>query len=425
MPGRLPNKTIVAIALPLVLLSVALGLSIRSVPRRAIGLLDSPLRGDRVRGPGLCLVIPGLESLEVVDPYTRSGELAYRTVEGSRIGLELGFRLRLTEDGARRLLAEEDAGPPRQRLAIALDRRIVDRLRSVSPSSLPETDARAQAALADLLADYGTVEGGVELSLGGDGAVAASIDAARERQRIRELVRATGVRILLVGVDGMDWQIAEPLIERGELPNVASLRQRGAWGEVQSLLPMLSPLLWTSVATGVTPDKHGVVDFLETDGSTGLQRPVTARSRKVRALWDTFSELGRSVDVVAWWASWPAEEVAGHLVSDRVAYSLFDVAAPDGDHRLTWPASYYDEIRGRLVNDEEIGYREISRFVDVTREEFEAARRRIAVDRDAAYREPVNHLTRVLASTESYHRITLELVGRKQADFAAVYYQFL
>src|SRR2546426_11300947 len=61
---------------------------------------------------------------------------------------------------------------------------------------------------------------------------------------------STGTRLLLIGLDGADWQIAGPLIDAGRLPNLARLRREGAWGDLRSSQPMLSPLLWSSIATG-------------------------------------------------------------------------------------------------------------------------------------------------------------------------------
>ena len=78
----------------------------------------------------------------------------------------------------------------------------------------------------------------------------------------------TGVKVVLVGLDGADWQIINPLIEAGLMPNMKRLRAAGAWSDLRSTSPMLSPLLWTSVATGVTPDKHGIIDFLVNTADT-------------------------------------------------------------------------------------------------------------------------------------------------------------
>ena len=109
-------------------------------------------------------------------------------------------------------------------------------------------------------------------------------------------VRPTGVKILIVGLDGADWQIAEPLIAAGRLPHLQSLRDEGAWGDIKTLTPALSPLLWTSVVTGTTADRHGIVDFLARDPRTGQKVPVSSRFRKVRALWNIFTDFVAAVE---------------------------------------------------------------------------------------------------------------------------------
>src|SRR5712692_10559642 len=59
------------------------------------------------------------------------------------------------------------------------------------------------------------------------------------------LSRTLAQPIVVVGLDGADWQIAEPLMEQGKLPNLARLRRTGKWGSMRSAPPLLSPLLWT------------------------------------------------------------------------------------------------------------------------------------------------------------------------------------
>ena len=72
-------------------------------------------------------------------------------------------------------------------------------------------------------------------------------------------------KILLVGWDAADWQFALPLLEAGSLPALASLVERGVMGNIATLQPALSPMLWTSIATGKLADQHGVLGFLEPD----------------------------------------------------------------------------------------------------------------------------------------------------------------
>src|SRR5476651_1614356 len=70
-------------------------------------------------------------------------------------------------------------------------------------------------------------------------------------------------RVLLVGWDAADWRFIEPLLERGLMPTLAALRARSAWGIVASLRPALSPMLWTSIATGKRPTRRGILGFVE------------------------------------------------------------------------------------------------------------------------------------------------------------------
>ena len=230
--------------------------------------------------------------------------------------------------------------------------------------------------------------------------------------------------IVLVGLDGVDWQILDPLIEAGRTPNFDELKRRSAWGHLRSYEPTLSPLLWTTAVTGKSPDEHGIIDFLVEDPATGRRVPITSRARKVRAVWNILSERGYSTDVIAWWASWPAETINGRMISDRVAYSLFDVEAPAGqDAGLTHPEGLWERVGSEVVADDDVDYERVARFLDITREDFEAARERATANPTEAYKEPINHLTKILASTDTYHGIALEMLREGQSDFLAVYYQ--
>jgi predicted AlkP superfamily phosphohydrolase/phosphomutase len=69
-------------------------------------------------------------------------------------------------------------------------------------------------------------------------------------------------RILLIGWDAADWRHIEPLLEAGMMPVLAGLIGRGVRGNLASLMPMVSPMLWTTIATGKTADAHGVHGFV-------------------------------------------------------------------------------------------------------------------------------------------------------------------
>jgi hypothetical protein len=121
--------------------------------------------------------------------------------------------------------------------------------------------------------------------------------------------------VLFVGIDGLEPTIVAQLLERGELPNLASLIERGTAGRLRSALPTYSPVLWTTIATGQAPQVHGVRDFLEPD--TAL--PYTSNTRQVPALWNLLDEQGLATDVIGWWITWPAETIRGRVLASYAA----------------------------------------------------------------------------------------------------------
>ena len=110
----------------------------------------------------------------------------------------------------------------------------------------------------------------------------------------------------------------------GRMPNWKRLTAQGYGARLQSFSPLISPIVWTTIATGVGPDVHRVLDFQEVDPATGQKVPISGRTRAVPAIWNVASASGVSVGVVGWWATHPAEEVTGFFVSDRASPILFE-----------------------------------------------------------------------------------------------------
>jgi predicted AlkP superfamily phosphohydrolase/phosphomutase len=99
------------------------------------------------------------------------------------------------------------------------------------------------------------------------------------------------VKVLIVGLDGADWTIVDPLMAAGRMPNLLRLVNGGVPREPPLDHPMLSPVIWTSIATGVEPARHGVIDFLA-PSAAGANEPVTSAARRTPALWEILSEAG-------------------------------------------------------------------------------------------------------------------------------------
>ena len=123
-------------------------------------------------------------------------------------------------------------------------------------------------------------------------------------------------KILLIGWDSADWKVIHPLMDAGEMPHLQRLVEEGVMGNLATLHPDLSPMLWTSIATGKRPFKHGIWGFTEPDPHGRGIRPVSGLSRKTKAVWNILSQKGMKCNVVGWWPSHPAESINGVMVSN-------------------------------------------------------------------------------------------------------------
>ncbi len=132
-------------------------------------------------------------------------------------------------------------------------------------------------------------------------------------------------RVLLIGWDAADWDHLKPLLQDGLMPTLASLMQRGVHGNLATLQPILSPMLWNSVSTGKLPAKHGIHGFVEPDPLYGGIRPYSSLSRQCRAIWNILHHEGHTSHVVNWWASYPAEPIRGCISSNLVSDISLDV----------------------------------------------------------------------------------------------------
>jgi hypothetical protein len=154
--------------------------------------------------------------------------------------------------------------------------------------------------------------------------------------------------ILVIGIDGLEWDILQPLLARHELPHLATLMDQGVSGSLTTLEPTLSPVIWTTIATGKPPAEHGITNFTWQEPDGGATRLFTSRQRKVPALWTIASALGRTVDVVGWWNTWPAEAIEGRVVAQFSSLDqgkkVWKGTVHEGVPAQTWPRDLYDDL---------------------------------------------------------------------------------
>lgn len=173
-------------------------------------------------------------------------------------------------------------------------------------------------------------------------------------------------RWLMIDWDAAEWEILLPLLETGDLPNLATLMRQGAYGNLDSFQPSISPAIWTTIATGLSPDQHGIKHFYNQQprlarwwnrllnlGSLDRQLYSNA-DRRAPAVWNVLSDHGERVMILGYHNTFPAEEVDGLIVSNYLTQDsvsqLMQMAPGESDtgsgfsRSLVYPPEYLEEV---------------------------------------------------------------------------------
>ncbi len=239
----------------------------------------------------------------------------------------------------------------------------------------------------------------------------------------------TTPRVLLLGWDAADWRVLRPLLDAGAMPNLKRMIENGVHGNLATLRPVLSPMLWTSIATGKRAHKHGIHGFIEPTPDGSSVRPITNLSRRCKAIWNILSQSDRRSLVVGWWPSYPVEPINGVMVSNRFqsAGSLEHVdrdnlglvkAPKDGWNADDWPmpeGTVHPQNMERKLQE--------FRFhpLELTAEQCAAFIPEIDTI-DPREDQRVTAFMKILAETISVHGAGTALMELEPWDFAAVYF---
>jgi tetratricopeptide (TPR) repeat protein len=195
------------------------------------------------------------------------------------------------------------------------------------------------------------------------------------------------------------------------MPTLDDFVNHGVMGNLATLRPILSPMLWNSIATGKRPDKHGILGFMEPDPQTGGVRPTTSTSRKVKAIWNILTQRGYKTHVLGWFAGHPAEPINGISVSDLFPYAV-------GPLGKEWP------LPPGAVHPESV--RET--FADLRMHPGEVTEAAIlpwiprAGEIDQEKDKGLQSFAKILSENCSIHNAATWILQNEPWDFLAVYY---
>jgi predicted AlkP superfamily phosphohydrolase/phosphomutase len=217
-------------------------------------------------------------------------------------------------------------------------------------------------------------------------------------------------RVLLIGWDAADWQVIDPLLDAGLMPNLAGIVERGAIGDLATLHPPYSPILWTSIAAGKRPTRHGITGFIEPTPDGRGVHTVSSLSRKCKALWNILGQNGLRSVVVGWYPSHPVEPINGIMVSD-----LF-VKAGDGEQPVPLPRhSVHPPDWTERMAERRLSSREIPAAVP---RQFVPGLAKV----DQAKDKRLHSLAHVIAENMNAHSAATEAQEHADRDLACLFY---
>jgi predicted AlkP superfamily phosphohydrolase/phosphomutase/predicted Zn-dependent protease len=195
------------------------------------------------------------------------------------------------------------------------------------------------------------------------------------------------------------------------MPTLEDLVNHGVMGNLATIHPVLSPMLWNSIATGKRPEKHGILGFFEPDPHTGGVRPATSTSRKVKAIWNILTQRGYKTHVLGWFAGHPAEPINGISVSDLFPYAIAPLEKewplPPG---AVHPESLRETFAQLRMHPAEVSEAAILPWIPR------------AAEIDQEKDKGLQSFAKILAENCSIHNAATWILQHEPWDFVAVYY---
>jgi tetratricopeptide (TPR) repeat protein/predicted AlkP superfamily pyrophosphatase or phosphodiesterase len=218
-------------------------------------------------------------------------------------------------------------------------------------------------------------------------------------------------KLLVIGWDSADWKVINPLLDQGLMPNLERMINEGVIGNLATLKPALSPMLWTSIATGKRPFKHGIIGFTEAAEDGKTVKPVTVLHRQCKAIWNILTQQNLKTHVVSWWPSHPAEKINGICISNFYQRAERPIDEPWAMMPGTVHPESMRELFGSLrIHPSEFSKEHLLPFLP----EFGKI--------DEPKLKPLHNVAKILADCSTVHAAGTYIIENEDWDFAGIYY---
>ena len=195
-------------------------------------------------------------------------------------------------------------------------------------------------------------------------------------------------KVFVLGLDGGSWNLLRPLMDKGHMPNLQKIYEKGVCATLQSTQPPYTGPAWVSSLTGVNPGKHGIFGFTTSRGDSTRRSLISSRNIRAPKLWQYLDKGGKISGFINVPVTYPAESLNGFMISGFLA--------PQEANDITYPQDLYQnlikelgtyivnvKISGRVMNTEANAIDFINDILFCTQKRFEALKilwRRYAPD---------------------------------------------
>lgn len=143
-------------------------------------------------------------------------------------------------------------------------------------------------------------------------------------------------KLFIFGIDGATWNVFDPLLADGSLPNVKKLIDEGVKGTLLSSTPPDTATAWTTFQTGVNPGKHGIFDFNQYIAGSYSPNLINSKTIPIDTIWQVLSRHNKKLLVLNVPVTYPPYRINGSMVSGLLTPSL--------QANFTFPVSLAQEL---------------------------------------------------------------------------------
>jgi len=172
-------------------------------------------------------------------------------------------------------------------------------------------------------------------------------------------------RVIVFGIDGLDPNILEKMMDAGALPGFSKIREAGTFRRLATSNPPQSPVAWSTIATGSNPGYHGIFDFITRKPEEYLpvhsivkvnptnllarRSSMFLPARKGTPFWAITSQMHISTTVIRWPVTFPPEEIYGNMLS---GLGVLDLKASIGRYSFytTGTVPEHQDMKGDIIS---------------------------------------------------------------------------